>query len=124
MIDHDELGSIHYWECRSCDVRFYKEKEFMRHSKRAHPDMDSDTRRMSAEAGWHRIPDITSCPLCNLSVSKDAGIDRFALLIHIAEEVHEFSLLSLPAGAGHKSEEADGGGSDAISWQSESTLEG
>jgi rubredoxin len=114
---------IEYWECRACDVRVYKEKEFKRHTKKAHPDMDSIARDMFTEACSCRIPDITSCPLCNLSVSKKAGVDRLALLNHIAEELHEFSLLSLPPGADHKSEEADDeGSSDAVSWASEPTV--
>jgi len=40
--------------------------------------------------------ELISCPLCNWTQDKDSGVDRNALLNHIALELHSFSLLALP----------------------------
>jgi hypothetical protein len=39
---------------------------------------------------------ISSCPLCAWPATEDGEVDRTALIDHIAEDVHVFSLRSLP----------------------------
>ena len=48
--------------------------------------------------------EIGSCPLCPWTTAKDGKVDRGAMIDHIAEDVHAFSLRSLPWGPDVKDE--------------------
>ncbi|KAL7936122.1 hypothetical protein V8C35DRAFT_250369 [Trichoderma chlorosporum] len=94
--------SSKYWECFACtnadtSMTFLSHKDFMDHMSSQHEDTISPTNisRLS-NICEKTIPIIVkACPLCILQPQED-GLDPEALLDHIADHIHDFSLLSLP----------------------------
>lgn len=97
-----EHRSSRYWECFACtDAEtseiFWSNEGFMTHMKSQHSDAISNTDILKLLTICERTAPITmkSCPLC-ISEPEYDSLDPEALLDHIADHIHEFSLLSLP----------------------------
>jgi len=95
--DHESTES---WVCFACidAVQFDQEDAFIAHTLQVHhntiprdqiPALKSICRRSTTA-------EISSCPLCTWPTVGDGEVDREALVNHIAEHVHAFSLRSLP----------------------------
>ncbi|RSL76302.1 hypothetical protein CEP51_010085 [Fusarium floridanum] len=98
--DHRNVKS---WVCFACvdAVQFDEEDAFVTHTLQEHHDAISKDQIPTLKSICSRsVPaEISSCPLCPWPTEKDGEVDKGALIDHIAEEVHAFSLRSLPWGS-------------------------
>ncbi|RTE68881.1 hypothetical protein BHE90_016738 [Fusarium euwallaceae] len=98
--DHRNVKS---WVCFACvdAVRFDREDAFVTHTLQEHHGAISKDQIPTLKSICSRsVPaEISSCPLCPWPTEKDGEVDKGALIDHIAEEVHAFSLRSLPWGS-------------------------
>jgi hypothetical protein len=97
----EDHRSTEYWVCFPCGggVQLPTEAAFIAHTKQEHLEtILEDQIPLLAPMSKRLIPtDITACSLCNAWPPKElGGVDREALINHIAEEVHAFSLRALP----------------------------
>ncbi|KAK3629305.1 hypothetical protein LTR56_013036 [Elasticomyces elasticus] len=93
-------GSVDYWLCFACrlPLRFDDETAFENHIREAHRNaILPESIGAMLSSGKQTAPiDISTCPFCAFPRAEDGNVDKMALLDHIAEEVHAFSLRSLP----------------------------
>jgi len=97
----EDHRSTNYWVCLPCggDTQLPTEADFISHTKQEHQEtILEDQIPLLVPISRRSVPaDITACPLCDAWSSKDSGeVDREALIDHIAEEIHAFSLRALP----------------------------
>lgn len=105
----EEHRTLWYWRCFDCGkgendgVPFDNENAFIEHTKTKHlhrPGIRSYEFRIKAEMSRRpEIVGIKSCPLCNWSEGKgkeDKPVNQKALLDHIAQDLHPFSLCAFP----------------------------
>ena len=97
----EDHRSTEYWVCFPCggDVQLPTEAAFIAHTKQEHHEtILEDQIPLLVPISRRAVPaDITACPLCDAWPPKEPGeVDREALINHIAEEVHAFSLRALP----------------------------
>lgn len=96
----EDHGSADVWMCFACLERteFENEGDFVAHTLQEHHDTISKDQVHALTSACKRpnTATITSCPLCNWPSAEDGEISREALLDHIAEHVHAFSLRALP----------------------------
>lgn len=89
-----------YWECFACDEfgRFFDVETFSVHIRLNHREAISEHKipTLIDICSQTALPNITSCPLCDFAVKEGGNVDENALLDHVAEHVHSFSLRSLP----------------------------
>ncbi|PNS19981.1 hypothetical protein CAC42_7948 [Sphaceloma murrayae] len=89
------------WQCLACTsapVTFDGEEDFIEHTRMRHPHVISDA-HVHQYAEICRKPgqlSIDKCPLCRKHASHDHAGGITALLDHMAEHIHDFSLHSLP----------------------------
>ena len=95
-----EHTSSQHWECFACDgaSRFFNVEEFRTHTRDCHRETISEAQIETLVDVCSRktSPDIASCPLCPWADDLGGNIDHKALLDHVAEHIHSFSLRSLP----------------------------
>ncbi|KPM43901.1 hypothetical protein AK830_g2585 [Neonectria ditissima] len=87
------------WKCIRCpgSAPFEHVDLFVSHMLQNHAeDLEYTPSGYMSASKWAAPGGITSCPLCPLSCEDGTDITPKALLDHIAEEVHAFSLKSLP----------------------------
>lgn len=92
--DHESVTS---WVCFLHDdrVQFDQEDAFIAHILQEHHHSIAGDAFM--KLCKRTIPvDLSSCPLCTWPTAEDGEVDKRALMNHIAEDVHAFSLRSLP----------------------------
>lgn len=89
--------SSSYWECFACDTagKFYSAETFTAHVKE-HQSISEVHIPTLIDVCLQKAPRITSCPLCSWAEDQKEDLDSKALLDHVAEHIHSFSLLSLP----------------------------
>ncbi|KAL7805253.1 hypothetical protein V8C44DRAFT_341276 [Trichoderma aethiopicum] len=97
-----EHKSFKYWQCLACtdaemSKTFPNKEEFMNHINVQHGEALSktDISKLSTICERTAPAAIRTCPLCTLQPGNEE-IDPDALLDHIADHIHEFSMLSLP----------------------------
>jgi hypothetical protein len=92
--------SVEFWVCLACvdAVQFDQEDAFVAHTLQEHHDTISKDQISTLKPVCKRSApaEISSCPLCTWPTAEDGEVDRGALIDHIAEDVHAFSLRSLP----------------------------
>ncbi|PNP40737.1 hypothetical protein THARTR1_11239 [Trichoderma harzianum] len=97
--DHDNIES---WICFACNenVQFTEEAAFVAHLSQEHRDAITLDEIPTLKTACKRSTPakIICCPLCYWPAPEDGEVDKAALIDHIAEEVHVFSLRSLPWG--------------------------
>lgn len=103
MEDH---GTSKYWLCTAClePIKFENEDHFLQHLRAQHGEgISSDEFSSIADiCSYTVIRGFSSCPLClpgtGFNSERDEGqeFDRAAVLNHVAEHLHTFSLYSLP----------------------------
>ncbi|KAF2786668.1 hypothetical protein K505DRAFT_398312 [Melanomma pulvis-pyrius CBS 109.77] len=97
----EDHRSTEYWVCFPCgdDTRLPTVADFISHTRQEHQEtILEDQIPLLVPISKRSVPaDIATCPLCDAWPSKECGeFDREALINHIAEEVHAFSLRALP----------------------------
>ncbi|PFH61505.1 hypothetical protein XA68_17162 [Ophiocordyceps unilateralis] len=96
-------GSVEFWVCFACSetVQFDQEYAFVGHVSVVHKDtISAESIPTLTSACKRTVPaELGPCPLCISGTAEHVRVDRTALMDHIAEHVHEFSLRSLPWGA-------------------------
>lgn len=92
-----EHPSSPYWECFACDSagKFHSAETFTAHVKE-HQSISEVHIPTLIDVCLQKAPHITSCPLCTWAEDQKENLDSKALLDHVAEHIHSFSLLSLP----------------------------
>ena len=97
---NDDHKNSEFWVCFACNetVQFDREDDFVMHTLEEHHDTISNDQICALKAICKRsVPtEINSCPLCAKPTENDTGVDKGALIDHVAEHVHSFSLRSLP----------------------------
>ncbi|GAT22687.1 hypothetical protein RIB2604_01601020 [Aspergillus luchuensis] len=91
-------GSFPHWVCLACNESserptFYEESAFTKHLDETHSTGIKPHQIQMLVSAWRRKTPVTvgSCPLCGLT-----DLDVEAVLNHVAEHLHSFSLKSLP----------------------------
>ncbi|KAF2873108.1 hypothetical protein BDV95DRAFT_372161 [Massariosphaeria phaeospora] len=97
-----EHKSLNYWECFACTnagsaVVFFASADFMSHLRDLHKDAvsEDDASRLLTICVRSDPISFKTCPLCVLEPQPE-DLEPEALLEHIADHVHDFSLHSLP----------------------------
>ena len=96
-----EHPSSTYWECCfGCDTagKFHSAEAFEDHLFEAHVKEHHVSAKhipTLSDVCLKKTPQITTCPLCTWAEDREGNLDAKALLDHVAEHVHSFSLLSL-----------------------------
>ena len=97
-INHIDKGhpSSTYWECFACDTagKFHSAEAFEAHVKE-HQVVSAIHIPTLIDNCLKKAPQITTCPLCTWAEDREGNLDAKALLNHVAEHIHSFSLLSL-----------------------------
>ncbi|KAH8800614.1 hypothetical protein F5884DRAFT_529396 [Xylogone sp. PMI_703] len=92
-------ATFKYWQCIICEgeQRFTEVDSFLEHTKNKHGSVITDDQAsILEEISFYTGPrDLAECPLCSWANSQKF-LDQDALLNHVAEHVHLFSLMSLP----------------------------
>lgn len=93
--DHPGLKA---WQCIICEVAepFLSEGGFLLHLSKDHSGAVEDVETFAAACEHYISPTIESCPLCSWAEDQTGPVAPSALLDHLAEHVHSFSLRSLP----------------------------
>jgi hypothetical protein len=93
---------VEYWDCLACTdyVHFDEEEAFVVHVLQEHHNTISKDQIHTLKSACKRSApaEISSCPLCAWPTAEEGEVDREVLIEHIAEDVHAFSLHSLPWG--------------------------
>ena len=76
--------------------QFYDERSFHLHLAQRHGGAIDDLKSFSAACMDDAAPLLMSCPLCSWTEMQADGEHPTAIIEHIAEHVHSFSLRSLP----------------------------
>ena len=88
------------WTCFACldSLQFEAEADFLAHTIQEHGETISEgqIRALAAACRTSITAEITSCPLCAWPTLEEGEIGQMAVLDHIAEHVHAFSLRALP----------------------------
>ena len=105
----NEHRGADYWVCFACAhnrqtsasptlEQFNDEKSFEKHVLDNHNNTveESHVRAILSACKRSAPVDVTSCPLCLFPTQQEDPVDRWALVDHIAECVHDFSLRALP----------------------------
>ena len=92
----DGHPSSTYWECFACDTaeKFHSAEAFEAHVTE-HQVVSPIHIPTIIDRCVKKAPQITTCPLCTWAEDREGNLDARALLNHVAEHVHSFSLLSL-----------------------------
>ncbi|KAL6895732.1 hypothetical protein HDV57DRAFT_480287 [Trichoderma longibrachiatum] len=98
-----EHKSFKYWECLACtdadaSKTFRAKEDFMEHMNVQHGEAVSqtDVSKLSTICERIALATIRVCPLCTMQQNQGNEMDPEALLDHIADHIHDFSMLSLP----------------------------
>ena len=90
-------GASHYWECLPCHGAeiFNNAESFVAHTRTCHGDTIATTQLSDLQQLCRRTvpPQISTCPLCDLM---QLELDPAAMIEHIGDCIHEFSLKALP----------------------------
>ncbi|KAH0538097.1 hypothetical protein FGG08_005309 [Glutinoglossum americanum] len=96
----EEHQTVQYWVCFACgdSEQFLQEDAFVCHVREKHYGTVSGEQIPTLTSVCKRSTpvQINTCPLCNLPAAQDGEVGRDALIDHIAEHVHSFSLRALP----------------------------
>jgi hypothetical protein len=97
-MEKDHL-SLPYWLCFACPqpIKFLGETQFVNHLISQHSGSVSSSQIpfFVSECCCNAPVGILSCPLCPPRLFEEE-VDASALLKHVAEHIHSFSLLALP----------------------------
>lgn len=92
--------SVEFWVCFACPdgTKYQDESAFIAHVQASHCDtIPADKIESLQIISKRSVPEtMECCPLCDWPSPQGGDVDREALVDHIAEEVHSFSLRSLP----------------------------
>ena len=93
-------GSTDMWTCFACldSLQFETEADFVAHTVQEHSETISQghIHALAAACKTSITAEITSCPLCAWPTLEDGEVSKIAVLDHVAEHVHAFSLRALP----------------------------
>jgi hypothetical protein len=96
----EDHRSAQYWVCFACGEaeQFLDEDAFVFHTRKNHHEtVSQDQIQILTTVCRRSIPlEINSCPLCNFAAAQNGVVCRDAVIDHIAEHVHSFSLRALP----------------------------
>ncbi|KAF5700463.1 calcium calmodulin-dependent kinase [Fusarium mundagurra] len=96
----DDHGSIDMWTCFACldSLQFEAEDDFVAHTLQEHGETISEGQihSLAAACKTSLTAEITSCPLCAWQSVEEGEVNQTALVDHVAEHVHAFSLRALP----------------------------
>ncbi|RGP78855.1 calcium calmodulin-dependent kinase [Fusarium longipes] len=90
------------WMCFACleCLQFERVDDFVAHTRQEHPDTISEDQVHALAVACRKsiTTEITSCPICAWPIEEEPEVSPEALLDHIAEHIHTFSLQALPWG--------------------------
>lgn len=112
-VEKDHPRCLECLPCKTPDrvpLLFSSVEEFLAHTREAHADSIKEDQYSTLVAAASRTAPsgISQCPLCNETGTADSD----ALLDHIAEHVHSFSLYSLPWPKDDSFDDSDGSEDD------------
>ncbi|KAJ4024603.1 WD repeat-containing protein 88 [Fusarium irregulare] len=96
----EDHGSTDMWTCFACldSLQLETEADFVAHTVQEHSETISQGQIHALAAACKKsiTAEITSCPLCAWPTLEEGEVSQIAVLDHIAEHVHAFSLRALP----------------------------